>query len=229
MFSSIYLLCGDSDADWTLPDLLRPYLPGLFDGWHDVPYVSDIDRRLEQLDALVPRGEAARRVVLFGRSAGARVVSAFAARREVGAVICLSYPFRMPNRRLEPERFAHLAALRVPTLIVQGCDDEYGGLNVTEDYALSPSVSIRFIDGDHRLSHDPAKLGHAVPLIRAFCESVANGRPLAPPRFDEAFYLRTHSRASREIAAGRYRSAEQHFRENGQREHLAFRLLPEPA
>jgi hypothetical protein len=135
----------------------------------------------------------------------------------------------MPNRRLEPERFAHLATLAVPTLIIQGCNDEYGGLDVTEDYALSPSVNIRFIDGDHRLSHEPAKLDVAAPLIRAFCEAAANDRPFAPARFDEAFYLRTHSRASREVAAGRYRSAEHHFREAGQQERLAFRLLPERA
>ena len=30
MFGSIYLLRGDSDPDWTLPDLLWPRLPGLF-------------------------------------------------------------------------------------------------------------------------------------------------------------------------------------------------------
>jgi hypothetical protein len=133
----------------------------------------------------------------------------------------------MPNRRLEPERFVHLAKLAAPTLIVQGCHDEYGGLDVTEHYALSQSVSLRLVDGDHALAQSPSGLDAAAPLIRAFCESVSNGRAFPPARFDEAFYRRTHSRAAREIAAGRYRSAEQHYDEVGRQERLAYRLLPE--
>jgi hypothetical protein len=228
LFKSVYVLGGDSDADGTLPSKLRPRLSGLFDAWIDVPLAPDIDSRLRQLETLVPGGEAARHVALLGRSAGARVVSTFAAHRAVGAVVCLSYPFRMPNRRLEPERFAHLTNIAVPTLIVQGCRDEYGGLDVTEHYALSPSVRLRLIDGDHALAQSPAGLDRATPLIRSFCEATSTGRPFAPARFDEAFYRRTHSRAAKEIAAGQYRSAEQHYKEVGQRERLAFRLLPEP-
>ena len=227
MFKSVYLLGGDSDADGALSAQLRSRLPDLFAEWIDVPLAPDIDRRLARLEALVPQGEA-RTVALIGRSAGARAVSTFAARRAVGAVVCLSYPFRLPNRRLEPERFVHLAEIAVPTLIVQGCSDEYGGLELTEHYALSPAVSLRFIDGDHALAQSPARLDRAAALIRAFCDATAKGRPFPPARFDEAFYLRTHARAAREIAAGRYRSAEQHYDEVGRRERLAFRLLPEP-
>jgi hypothetical protein len=227
LFRSIYLLGGDSDADGALPGLLQSRLPGLFGEWIDVPLAPDIDSRLAQLEALVPRGEA-RSVVLLGRSAGARVVSMFAIRRAVGAVICLSYPFRLPNRRLEPERFLHLAEVAVPTLIVQGGSDEYGGFDLTEHYALSPSVSLRFIDGDHALAQLPARLDRAALLIRSFCEAASDGQAFSPGRFDEAFYLRTHARAAREIAAGRYRSAKQHYDEVGRQERLAFRLLPEP-
>jgi pimeloyl-ACP methyl ester carboxylesterase len=227
VFRSVYVLGGDSDTDDALPTLLRPRLAGLFDAWIDVPLAPDIASRLAQLEALVPHGEPARQVALLGRSAGARVVSAFAARRPVGAVICLSYPFRMPNRRLEPERFAHLAELAVPTLILQGCRDEYGGVDITEHYALSQSVSLRLIDGDHALTQSPSGLDAAAPLIRAFCEAASTGQAFPPARFDEAFYRRTHSRAAKEIAAGRYRSAEQHYGEVGRRERLAFRLLPE--
>jgi pimeloyl-ACP methyl ester carboxylesterase len=228
LFKSVYVLGGDSDADGALPGLLQSRLPGLFDEWIDVPLAPDIDSRLAQLEALVPEGDA-RSVVLLGRSAGARVVAAFAARRAAGAVVCLSYPFRRPNRRLEPERFAPLAEIAAPTLIIQGCNDEYGGLDITEHYALSPSVSLRFIDGDHTLAQSPARLDRTAPLIRAFCEAVANGQAFPPARFDEAFYRRTHARAAREIAAGRCRSAEQHYDEVGRHERLAFRLRPEPA
>ena len=209
--------------------MLRSRLSDLFGEWIDVPRAPDIDSRLAQLEALVPHGETARQVVLLGRSAGARVVSTFAARRAVGAVVCLSYPFRMPNRRLEPERFVHLADTAVPTLIVQGCRDEYGGVDVTEHYALSPSVSLRLIVGDHALTQSPAGLDAAAPLIRSFCETVRKGEAFPTARFDEAFYLRTHSRAANEIAAGRYRSAEQYHNEVGRPARLAFRLLPETA
>lgn len=228
MFRSVYVLGGDSDADGTLGARLRDCRPGLFDEWIDVPLAPDIDSRLAQLDALVPHGEAAQQVVLLGRSAGARVVSIFAAHRTVGAVVCLSYPFRMPNRRLEPERFAHLAELAVPTLIVQGCRDEYGGLDITEHYAFSPSVSLRFIDGDHALAQSPDRLERAAPLIRSFGDAASKGQAFPPARFDEAFYRRTHARAAKEIASGRYRSAKQHYDEIGRQERLAFRLLPEP-
>ena len=228
MFKSVYVLGGDSDADGALPGLLQARLPGLFDDWIDVPLAPDIDSSLAQLEALVPR-DGARSVVLFGRSAGARVVSTFAARHAVGAVVCLSYPFRMPNRWLEPERFLHLAGIAVPTLIVQGSRDEYGGLDITEHYALSPAVSLRFIDGDHALAQSPAGLDRAAPLIRSFCEAASNGRAYPPARFDESFYLRTHARAAREIAVGRYRSAERHYAEVGRQARLAYRLLPELA
>jgi hypothetical protein len=216
LFKSIYLLGGDSDAIWELPELQRARLPGLFAEWIELPLIPDIEDRLEQLDARLPCGDD---VVLLGRSSGARVATHTTAptgRRAASS--CLSYPFRRPNWRLEPERFSHLAELAVPTLILQGIGDDYGGLDVTEHCTLSPSVSLRFIDGDHGLAEVPARLDVAAPLIRAFCEGVSVGQAFPPARFDEAFYRRTHARAAREIAAGRYRS-----------ERLAFRLLPEPA
>lgn len=227
MFGPIFLLPGDSDANWGLPQLLKPKLPGLFSEWTAAAYTFDVDRRLEMLDALVPRGEPARRVVLFGRSSGARVASVFATRREVGAVICVSYPFRRPNRCLEPARFEHLARISVPTLIIQGSDDEYGGLDVTEHYALSAAVSVRIIDGDHVFDLPPAELEVVARLIRSFCDAVSRGIAMEPGRFDETYYLRTHVRALRDVAAGRYRSGEEHYRVEGRAEGLGFRLLPE--
>jgi alpha/beta hydrolase family protein len=226
VLKSIYVLGGDSDADSALSSRLQTRLSDLFDKWIDVPLAPDIERRVEQLEALVPHDEA-RSVVLLGRSAGARVVSTVAMRRAVGAVVCLNYPFRMPNRRIEPERFVHLSKIAVPTLIVQGSTDEYGGLDLTEHYALSPSVSLRLIEGDHALAQSEDGLDRTAPLIRAFCETASTGQAFRPARFDEAFYLRTHPRAAQEIAAGRYRSAEQHYNEVGRQERLAFRFLPE--
>jgi hypothetical protein len=86
---------------------------------------------------------------------------------------------------------------------------------------------LRFIAGDHAVARSDDGLDRAVPLIRAFCEAASTGQALPAARFDEAFYLSTHPRAAQEIAAGRYRSAEQHYDEIGRQERLAFRLLPE--
>jgi predicted alpha/beta-hydrolase family hydrolase len=65
------------------------------------------------------------------------------------AVVCLGYPFRFPDRPLDPARFAHLEHIEVPTLIIQGDDDEYGARNIAADYALSPAIRLELVEGDH--------------------------------------------------------------------------------
>src|SRR5690606_29740619 len=69
--------------------------------------------------------------------------------RGVRALVCLGCPFR---QRRQPERLrtAHLAALRTPTLIVQGTRDPFGTPDEVAGYALSPAIEIAWIeDGDH--------------------------------------------------------------------------------
>jgi hypothetical protein len=94
---------------------------------------------------------------------------------EVGArgLVCLGYPFHPPGR---PERLrtAHLAALRTPTLIVQGTRDPFGGPEEVAGYDLSPSIRIAWIeDGDHDLRPRARSGRTAAGNLAAALEAVA--------------------------------------------------------
>jgi pimeloyl-ACP methyl ester carboxylesterase len=187
----------------------------------------DIGHRLALLDAFIPNDAAASRTILMGRSSGARVASRFAMARPVRAVVCLAYPFRAPGKVLEPDRFAHLATIPVPTLIVQPRDDPYGGSDVTEHYALSPRVRVAFTPGDHRLVPDPVELDRLSRLILEFCRRAASGRVCDPPPFDEAFYRACYPDVDEAVRAGRFASGWEHFDRCGRREGRRCRILPE--
>jgi dienelactone hydrolase len=236
MLGPAFLLCGDSfPGDTHVDAALRARLSTTFThllGQAEILtlvgeacFQRDIPHRLALLDRLVPAGEAGKRVVLMGRSSGARVISLFASRRDVAAVICLGYPFRDPDRVLEPDRFAHLARIAVPTLIVQGVDDPYGGIDLTEHFALSPSVSLKFVSGNHGLHLPPGEWDAVAHSIAAFC----NGAPQRLPAFDEGFYLRAYPGVAQAVATGALASGEQHYRKYGCLEGRRFRLLPSGA
>lgn len=111
-----------------------------------LPVAARLARLHRLLDTLPDAGEA----VLIGRSSGARVATLCAAARRVRAVLCLGYPFRQPGRPVEPERFAHLATLATPTLILQGEADPYGaGRAVRERYALSAAIEVAEVATSH--------------------------------------------------------------------------------
>ncbi|WP_140886524.1 alpha/beta family hydrolase [Muricoccus nepalensis] len=121
-------------------------------------------------DGPVPPGP----VVLVSRSSGC-VLATQAAAKEAGriaAIVCLAYPFRHPERPPEPDRFLHLARLTVPTLILQGTRDNYGGAEVTRDYSVSNAVTFQVIDTDHELRMSPATWSEALTTIRQFLQGV---------------------------------------------------------
>lgn len=91
------------------------------------------------------------RLVIGGKSMGGRMASLVA--DEVGArgLLCLGYPFHPPGRP-EGLRTAHLEALETPALLIQGTRDPFGRPEEVEGYALSPRMSVAWIeDGDHDL------------------------------------------------------------------------------
>jgi hypothetical protein len=90
-----------------------------------------------------------RRLILAGRSLGARVASLVADDLGVGGLVCFSYPFRNPREDEDPARTAHLAGLRTPCLIFQGDRDGYGGGDVAARYSLSPSIEMEFVSASH--------------------------------------------------------------------------------
>jgi predicted alpha/beta-hydrolase family hydrolase len=108
--------------------------------------------RQERLSAAVGAWSGGR--VLVGRSSGARVATLFAARHGAVAVVCLGYPFQPLSGEHEPERYAHLARIGVPVLIVQGRGDPYGGEELVTRLPLSPSVRVALLDVSHEFHLD---------------------------------------------------------------------------
>lgn len=185
-----------------------------------------VEDRVAALRAVLPPG-ATDGLILIGRSSGARVATAFAARHGAKAAICLGYPFRNPEHVIQPERFLDLATLVVPTLIVQGTNDPYGGADITENYALSASVSVHFIRADHELHLSPVQWDDIAATVRSFLLHAAAGLPFKPHRFDEAFYLACYPDVAAAVEAGRLASGEQHYLIYGHAERRRFRYMLE--
>ncbi|MBX9592891.1 MAG: hypothetical protein K2X46_00905 [Roseomonas sp.] len=178
-----FYLAGDSFPDDIGAErALEPRLAPHLGGWIGQGALAaaagrfdpDIAARAAELEAMLPEGPALSRIVLLGRSSGARVVTQVACHRPVLAVICLGYPFRRPGLAEEPERYAHLAGLAVPTLILQGRRDEYGTPEMARGLGLSPSIRVKPLEADHRLRLAAPGWDAACRLIRAFCDMAAH-------------------------------------------------------
>jgi pimeloyl-ACP methyl ester carboxylesterase len=237
MPTSVFYLGGDSfPADRGLEDALRPLLTAdqvmlvshqdLRDSAAKAGLDWSLESRLAVLERAVSSMTAGTDIVLIGRSSGARVMALFASRRPVTAVICVAYPFRNPKHVLEPGRFAHLAALTTPTLIIQGIHDPYGGVDVTENYQLSPSIRLEFVDGTHEFVIDAPQCAHVPHVIRAFAREGWRDPVDQSALFDEAYYSRLYPDVAKAIAAGPGLTGAAHFRLIGRKERRRFRLMP---
>lgn len=88
-----------------------------------------------------------------GKSMGGRVASLLidelAVSDAVLGCLCLGYPFHTPGKPHQL-RTEHLAALRTPTLILQGERDSFGKREEVATYNLSPQVRLGWLpSGDH--------------------------------------------------------------------------------
>jgi len=100
--------------------------------------------------AIAALGDPAR-LVIGGKSMGGRMASRVADECDVRGLVCLGYPFHPPGKP-EQLRTAHLAALRTPSLVVQGTRDPFGTPEEVAGYRLAPSIQLHWIqDGDHSL------------------------------------------------------------------------------
>ncbi|MEU7302541.1 alpha/beta family hydrolase [Streptomyces sp. NPDC007189] len=84
-------------------------------------------------------------VISGGRSAGARVACRTAAELGAHAVLALSFPLHPPGRP-EKSRAQELLGAGVPTLVVQGGNDPFGG---PEEFPDGPYRLIEVPYGDH--------------------------------------------------------------------------------
>ncbi len=90
-------------------------------------------------------------LVIGGKSMGGRIASLVADEAGVAGLVCLGYPFH-PVGKPDQLRVDHLAAIKTPTLIVQGTRDPFGNRDEVRVSRLSSAVRLRWIeDGDHDL------------------------------------------------------------------------------
>jgi predicted alpha/beta-hydrolase family hydrolase len=88
-------------------------------------------------------------LVIGGKSMGGRIASLIADEAGVRGLVCLGYPFH-PTGKPESLRVEHLQTIRTPTLILQGTRDPFGNQVEVQEYRLSPSVRVHWLeDGDH--------------------------------------------------------------------------------
>jgi predicted alpha/beta-hydrolase family hydrolase len=97
-------------------------------------------------------------LVVGGRSMGARVACRTAEATGAVAVLCLAFPLEPPRRAGKPResRLAELAAVKVPTLVVQGERDPFG------IPPTGPFRQVVKVPGDHGLKADLEAVATAV-------------------------------------------------------------------
>ena len=139
---------GLEDANLSVVRFEFPYMQRRrSDGKRRPPDRQDVLRArwLEVIDGLGHAGE----LVIGGKSMGGRIASMLADEIGVRGLVCLGYPFH-PSGRPDRLRVAHLETIRTPTLILQGTRDALGNREEIEEYRLSKSVRVEFLeDGDH--------------------------------------------------------------------------------
>jgi uncharacterized protein len=88
-----------------------------------------------------------KRLVLIGRSFGGRVCAYLASRSSPAALVVVGYPIRPPRKRRLLDEEA-LVAVKCPTLIVQGDEDELGPVSVLKRLASkNKALTLRVIRG----------------------------------------------------------------------------------
>jgi hypothetical protein len=174
-----FYLAGDSyPGDLPVEQAVRRALGPCFAAWRsqddvlalagETAFAKPLAHRLAVLTRAIGSEADPASAVLFGRSSGARVATLYAVERRVRAVICLGYPFQRPERSRDPARFAHLAMLGVPTLIIQGREDSYSGPDGPGSFPVSGSVTLCPVDCDHRFKGAPDLWGRIGRAVTAF-------------------------------------------------------------
>ena len=99
------------------------------------------------------------RLVVGGRSSGARVACRTADDVGAAGVLCLAFPLVPPARRTGStpvSRLPELEAVSVPVLVVQGANDRFG------IPPAAPRRTVAVVPGDHSLRSGAAELRAAV-------------------------------------------------------------------
>ncbi|MCW2700845.1 MAG: hypothetical protein JWQ45_2380 [Blastococcus sp.] len=103
------------------------------------------------LQRLRAHGLLAGRLVLGGRSAGARVACRSAAEQGAAGVLALAFPLHPPGRP-EKSRAPELTGVAVPLVVVQGETDAFGApADVAAALSGQAGASVYAVPGDHSL------------------------------------------------------------------------------
>jgi uncharacterized protein len=184
---SLFVFAHGAGAGQSHPFMVR-YAKGLADRGLDVvtfdfPYIQagrKTPDRAPVLEAafrrviaaaVAQRHVQATRLFIGGKSMGGRMATHLAAAHDqwpadlppLSGVIVFGYPLQPPGgSRRSPDRVSHLLAVRVPTLIVQGTRDTFGGpsdisaaLNdgAKAQGVATPPIAVHAVEGgDHSLT-----------------------------------------------------------------------------
>jgi len=108
-------------------------------------FAPELDELRTARDLL--RKEGVQKIALIGRSFGGRMCARLAAIEPPDALVLLGHPISPPNRP-RPDDEAALAAVRCPTLIVQGAQDRLGPLEVLRRIAVvNPRLELVILAG----------------------------------------------------------------------------------
>jgi predicted alpha/beta-hydrolase family hydrolase len=126
---------------------------------------------LAVIEALAAGPLAGSRLVVGGRSSGARVACRTAERVDAAAVICLAFPLLPPAARhgdTSKSRLPELEAVpaSIPVLVVQGERDPFGMVPAGENRSVVP------IPGTHTLSSTKAVRGAVGPWLAVLAATV---------------------------------------------------------
>ncbi|WP_262693280.1 alpha/beta family hydrolase [Kordiimonas aquimaris] len=109
---------------------------------------------LEAFENTISALNTPKKLIIGGKSMGGRMASMIAANgnAHIDGVLCLGYPFHPPGRP-EKLRTDHLPSITLPTLIVQGERDPFGGNALVKTLSLPKNISVSIApDGNHDLA-----------------------------------------------------------------------------
>jgi predicted alpha/beta-hydrolase family hydrolase len=134
-----------ASAGWTVARVVQPYR---VKGRRAPEAPPRLDAAWAAVIAAL-RKERAGRLVVSGRSSGARVAVRTADALGADAVVALAFPLHPPGKP-EKSRGAELAGLKAPCLVVQGERDAFGS-----PAELPAGTNVVGVPGDHSLKQAP--------------------------------------------------------------------------
>ncbi|OKL43304.1 alpha/beta family hydrolase [Pseudovibrio exalbescens] len=157
-----------------------PKVFGYYPSWADYlsPSYAQVIERRDEVQSMLDQFPVSARFLLLGHSMGARVGTYLDRQSRVSGHVGFGYPFQHPEEGPALSRVYHLRKLKVPTLIIQGRNDAYGGEEVARTYRFNPSISFLFVEDDHSYNSACSNLTWQITTrVGAFIAETQGGLP----------------------------------------------------